>query len=183
MNDTELLSQAEHISDIVTKIMLRTMAGDITGGASDEITMAQFQALRHISQHGPCTIGSLSDGLSVSQPAATMLVDRMVKRGLVERQPRQDDRRQAEVSLTPHAEDLLGQIETGRAERLGRILAVMEPRERERFVESLECFVSAVLKLEHSPDEICLRCGTEHQDDCIVNKTHLELAGRDVERT
>lgn len=179
MNDTELLTQTEHISDIFTRIMLKIMTEDLAG---DEITPAQFQSLRHIAQHGHCTIGSIAEGLSVSQPAATMLVDRLAKRELVDRQTGRYDRRQAEVSLTPHAVELIAQLEADRTERLGRILELMTSQERGRFVESLERFVAAALKLE-TVDEACLKCGVEHREGCIVNKTHLELAGRQIEKT
>ena len=182
LNDTELLTQIEHVSDVFTRVMLKTIAADLSDSV-EEISMAQFHALRHVAQHGACTIGSLAEGLCVSQPAATMLVDRMTRRGLVERRSSSTDRRQAEVSLTERAKDLLAQIESERSERLGKILGLMGGSEREQFVESLERFISAALKLENAVDEACLRCGIEHYTDCIVNQTHLELAGRGVERT
>ena len=179
MDDAELLSQTEHVSEIFTRIMLKTMSA----GPAEEITLAQFHALKHVALHGSCTIGSIAEGLSISQPAATMLVDRIAKRGLVERRTGRNDRRQAEILLTRHAQDLLQEIESERANRLRRILELMAPRKRRRFVESLESFVAAALKLEESVDEACLHCGIEHQPDCIVNQTKLALAGRDIERT
>jgi len=183
MNDTEFLNQTEHVSDIFTRIMLKVAAADLGEGSSDEITPAQFEALKRIAGHGACSIGALADALSVSQPAATMLVDRMARRGLVQRRTGRSDRRQAEVSLTPHAKDLIEKLDSGRAKRLRRIIGLMKPHEAEQFVESIECFVAAALKLECSPDEACLRCGTEHQDDCIVNQTNLEVAGEQIART
>ena len=150
MSDTELLSQTERISDIFTKIILKTMVADPSVSVSGEITAAQLHALRHIAQHGPCTIGALAEGLCVSQPAATMLVHRMTKRGLVERRPGRRDRRQAEISLTRSALDALTRMESERAVRLGRILELLEPHERKQFVESLERFIAAALKLESS---------------------------------
>ncbi|HUV05260.1 MAG TPA: MarR family transcriptional regulator [Armatimonadota bacterium] len=183
MNQTETISQTERVSDIFARIMAKLLTAGFPVGPADEITVAQFQALRHIAQHGTCSIGSLAKGLSVSQPAATMLVSRMARRGLAERRPGQRDRRQAEVSLTRCAEDLLGRIETERTQRLAGILSQMPPEERTRLVESLERFIEAALKLDGEVDEICLRCGSEHQPDCIVNQAHLELVGTDIERT
>lgn len=180
MSDSKLLGEVEHISDIFTRILLKTMTIDLS---SEEITEAQFQALRHISSHGPSTIGSLAEGLSTSQPAATMLVDRMSKRGLVERQPGRNDRRQAEISLTRRAEGLLEEIERERAERLGRILESMDSSERRQLVGSLEKFVAAALRLETPIEEACLRCGSEHHSECIINRTHLQRAGKEVEKT
>lgn len=181
MNDAELLIETEHISDIFTKIMLDLMTPALA--SSEEITMPQFQALKHISLHGSCSIGSLAQGLSVSQPAATMLVDRMLRKGLVVREPGKSDRRQAEVSLTEHGESLLAQIESERTDRLAKILSLMEQTDRRQFVRSLERFIEAALKLERTPNEACLRCGIEHHKDCIVNQLQLALAGEDIERT
>lgn len=171
MNDTEFLNQTEHISDIFTKVMLKIMTPNLADGASDEITMSQFQALKHIAHNGPCTIGTIAEGLSVSQPAATMLIDRMVRKGLVERHPGRIDRRQSEVVLAAHGEEVLGRIEAERADRLAQIVKLMERSEREQFIESLERFVEAALETERSPGEACLRCGTDHHNDCIVSKS------------
>lgn len=183
MTDTELLNQTEHIADIFTRIMHKIMLDDLHGDDSEEITPVQFQALKHIAQHGPCTIGNIAEGLLISQPAATMLVDRMVKRDLVDRRIGKNDRRQAEIALTDRSRELLACIEAERIRRLRRILLMMAPDERLQFMESLEKFVSASLKLEKTVDNACLRCGVEHHPDCIVNQTHLEMAGKDIERT
>lgn len=171
MNDREFLSQTEHISDIFTKIMVKIMTPNLADGVPDEITMSQFQALKHIANNGPCTIGSIAEGLSISQPAATMLVDRMVRKGYVERRPGRNDRRQSEVVLAAHGQETLDRIEAERADRLAQVVKLMEHSEREQFVESLERFVEAALEVEKMPNQACLRCGIEHQEDCIVNKS------------
>jgi DNA-binding MarR family transcriptional regulator len=178
MNDSKLLIQIEHISDVFTRMVLKTIAAGLSGEA-EEITASQFQALKHIAQHGPCTVGALAGGLDTSQPAATMLVARMLKRGLVGRQPGRSDRRQAEISLTRHAAELLSRIEAERASRLARTLAEMSEQERRQLVESMERFVSAALNQEDSVDEACLNCGSEHQPDCIVNQTRERIARRE----
>lgn len=170
MSNTDFLNQTEHISDIFTRIMARIMTPNLADGESDEITASQFQALKHIAHNGPCTIGSIAGGLGISQPAATMLVDRMVRKGLLERHAGRSDRRQTDVSLASHGAELLDRIEAERAAKLAQIVRLMDPPERERFVESLERFVEAALEVEKSPSQACLRCGTEHHEDCIVNK-------------
>lgn len=173
MKDAEFLSQTEHISDIFTRIMLKIMTPN-PSSASDEVSISQFQALRHIAQHGASTIGSIAEGLSISQPGATMLVDRMVRRGLVKRQPGRNDRRQSKVSLAPQGKRLLDRVESERMERLAGVVALMEHSEREQFVESLERFIAAALEIGRSPDEACLRCGKQHQDECIVSKSRRD---------
>lgn len=182
MNDNQLLNQTERVSDIFTRIVLKIMSSDVPGGVSDDITTAHIQAMRHIAQHGTCTIGGLAEGLSVTQPAATMLVDRMVKRGLVSRQPGRSDRRQSELSLTDHGRKVLQQVEAERNERLSGILALMSAQERSAFLHSLESFITAALNFEQGTGEACLRCGSEHNPECIVNQMNLALSGKNVEK-
>ncbi len=182
MNEQDLLAQTQHVSDIFARVLLRTMA---VGSQSDdcEITMAQYQAMKHIERHGACTVGSLAEGLGVTQPAATMLVDRMVKRGLVDRGPGRTDRRQAAVSLTDRARALLHRIEIERAERLSGVLDRMERAEREQLLASLERFVSAAVEADSTLEDACLRCGAGHDDGCVLNKVHMRLRGTEVTRT
>lgn len=182
MNEHDLLTQTQHVSDIFTRVVLRTLT---VGSISDdgEITMAQYQAMKHIEHHGPCTIGSLAEGLGVTQPAATMLVDRMVKRELVAREPGRTDRRQMEVSLTDRARDLLLRAEEERADRLGAVLGRMSRSEREQLLQSLERFVSAAAEAESDVEDACLRCGATHDDSCILNKVHIRLKGTEVTKT
>ncbi|MHB1459106.1 MAG: MarR family winged helix-turn-helix transcriptional regulator [Armatimonadota bacterium] len=181
MTESELLNQTEHIADVFMRIMQKTIVDDIHSGDGCGLTPVQLQALRHIVRHGASTVGSISEGLMISQPAATMLVDRMVKRGLVERKSSAGDRRQSLVVPTSDADAIIRRVEEHRVGRLGAILKVMNPDDRTLLVESLERFVTASLQAESDTSSACLRCGTDHKSDCIINKANLQMAGKDIE--
>ena len=51
-----------------------------------ELTMQQAKTGAFLFHHGPATIGRLADTFHIGQPAASVLVDRLVGQGLVERQ-------------------------------------------------------------------------------------------------
>jgi DNA-binding MarR family transcriptional regulator len=53
---------------------------------------------------GPKTAGQLSEGTGLRPAATTALVDRLAKRGLVERLPSEDDRRRVLVRMTAEGE-------------------------------------------------------------------------------
>lgn len=181
MSESELLSQTEHIADVFMRIMQKTIIDDIHSGDKSGLTPVQLQALKHIVRHGASTVGSISEGLMISQPAATMLVDRMVKRGLVERKSSAGDRRQSLIVPTKSADAIIRRVEENRVERLSEILKVMNQDDRERLVESLEKFVTASLQAESDTSSACLRCGMNHKSDCIINKANLQMAGKDIE--
>src|SRR5258708_12872509 len=64
------------------------------------MSLAQGQIRTPLSGQGPMTVGALAEELAISAPSATGLVDRLVDRGLVERERASDDRRTVRVSLT-----------------------------------------------------------------------------------
>lgn len=66
-------------------------------------------------------IGELADSLQVRHHSASLLVDRCVKRGLVERREDPDDRRRALVSLTPVGQDLLDKVMTANRQEMGKL--------------------------------------------------------------
>lgn len=177
MKRTESLDQTEHISDIFTRIMLKLMAPNLSDGEQQGISLSQFNALRHIASHSPCTIGGIAEALSVSQPAATMLVERMVRKGLVERRSGSTDRRQADVVIAESGRTILQGIEAERTKRLAGIVNQMAPADRANLVESLGRFVEAALDTRELSGEACLHCGVEHNDECIVNKSRGMVNG------
>lgn len=64
------------------------------------IGASELAALEHLQAAGPMTPGRLGERLSMSPGAVTALVDRLEKRGHVERLPNPDDRRSALVRGT-----------------------------------------------------------------------------------
>jgi DNA-binding MarR family transcriptional regulator len=68
-----------------------------------DLTLAQLRALVTLHVHGSQTIGGLGRALGVSEPTASLLVERLVRRGLVRRGEDAADRRRVLVSLTESA--------------------------------------------------------------------------------
>ncbi len=70
-----------------------------------DLTMTQIRALLTLRVAGSQTVGGLADALSVSEPTASQLVERLVQRGMAERHEDAADRRRVLVSLTPAADE------------------------------------------------------------------------------
>ena len=65
-------------------------------------TLAQFRMLHKVKK-GVCHVGKLAEAFGISQPATSIMVNTMVKEGLLKRGPRSKDRRQIELRLTAKA--------------------------------------------------------------------------------
>ncbi len=64
------------------------------------IETSELAALSHLQEAGPMSLGRLGERLSMSPGAVTALVDRLERRGHVERFPNPKDRRSALVHST-----------------------------------------------------------------------------------
>jgi DNA-binding MarR family transcriptional regulator len=65
-----------------------------------ELSLAQFQVLEPLLD-GACHSGALAEQGGVTAPTATRMIDGLVTRGIVVREPDPTDRRAVLVSLTP----------------------------------------------------------------------------------
>lgn len=71
---------------------------------------AQAQALLFLHQLGSCKISELASHLDLGRPAATTLVARMEKAGLLRRQPDPQDARASLVELTGNGRDTVANV-------------------------------------------------------------------------
>jgi DNA-binding MarR family transcriptional regulator len=107
-----------------------------------DLTQAQFHALRYICEHRRLTAQDLATGLSVPEPTAARLVDRLLRAGLVDRRLDPSERRTVWLESTNHGRRLLS---TARGHRYQEVRALMErldPEERELFVALFEKLTS-----------------------------------------
>ena len=65
-----------------------------------ELSVPQFRTLVFLSHHPEISLSALAEHLGLSRPAASRMVDLLVKRGLTNRRIPPADRRQVALSLT-----------------------------------------------------------------------------------
>jgi MarR family 2-MHQ and catechol resistance regulon transcriptional repressor len=75
-----------------------------------DLTISQFGTLEALYHLGPLPSGELGDKILKSSGNMTFVIDNLVKRGLVYRQRREDDRRCVEIYLTEDGRSLIHQI-------------------------------------------------------------------------
>ena len=75
-----------------------------------DLTVSQFGALEALYHLGPMPVGQLAGKILRSSANLTLVIDNLVKRGLVTRQRRTDDRRAIDIHLTDDGRDLIARI-------------------------------------------------------------------------
>lgn len=77
---------------------------------SIDLSRTEAGVLSTISS-GPRRVTDLACAIGVTQPAITLLVNRLQERGLVTREPDPDDRRVVRVALTPAGADTFARLQ------------------------------------------------------------------------
>jgi len=163
----ECTSFAEKLTSLFSDIIFKTMTVQLLRELDDlDISLPQLQALSFVAEHRNCSVGALAEGLGVTHPAAVKSVDRLLKKGLVDRTVAAADHRQAQLSATLQGRKLINEIRRQRTERLTRVLDKMTPDERLSLIRGLEKFVTTALMDEGALHGLCLSCQTLMPTDC-----------------
>jgi DNA-binding MarR family transcriptional regulator len=100
-------------------------------------TVSQLRAVAWLAERDAASMRELAAAMQLSPPATSELVDRLVERGSVTREPHRHDRRQVLVTLTPAARTAWREVRDERLRRLTGVIARLEPGERQGFVRGV----------------------------------------------
>ena len=116
-----------------------------------DLTLPQAQVLRVLRRSGSVPTGRLAAELRTSAPAVTQLTDRLIRKGLIERQTAVGDRRTVLVSLSGKGKRLVDQFRKRRREIFSQALSQMETAERAEVIASLEKVITALEQQQAQP--------------------------------
>jgi MarR family 2-MHQ and catechol resistance regulon transcriptional repressor len=93
------------------------------------ISLVHLNVLTSLEAEGPLSMKRLADSMDISDASATGIVDRMEKRGLVERRHDASDRRVVMVYPTDTGSQLFREMDTHRHDFLVRVFAELTDEE------------------------------------------------------
>ena len=137
--------------DIVRAIIALSWAHDAVARqmngflARYELSTATLNVLIILSERDRLPLSELSQLLVKTAANVTGLIDGLVKRGLVERQPHSQDRRVKLVSLTPTGRELLESLFPSYHARVCQVFGTLTPLQ-------LETITSLVLRLAENAE-------------------------------
>lgn len=99
--------------------------------ARHDLTLTEFGILEVLYHKGPLLLGEVQRRILVSSGGITYLIDRLERKGLVERRDCPEDRRARYAALTAKAEGLFGDIFAEHAARIQELLGELTPGEQE----------------------------------------------------
>jgi long-chain acyl-CoA synthetase len=106
------------------------LARQVEVGLADvDLSVPQYRVLGVLAQ-GSAVSSVLAERLAVRPPSVTSVVDGLVSRGLVRRQPREDDRRCVALALTGEGEATLDAADRAVGSRFDLLLEALADRGR-----------------------------------------------------
>jgi len=109
-----------------------------------DLTMGQLKGLFTLAD-SPMTIGQLAEALGSGKPAASILVERLVQLGLVERAEDPIDRRRTIARVTARGEELAARLRQGGRDRLHSWLSRLGDADLAALVQGLRALAAAAL--------------------------------------
>jgi DNA-binding MarR family transcriptional regulator len=136
-------SRLEQAAELLQEVLRAHHPLDDPAWDEIDLTLAQLKGLRVLS-HGPTTIGGFASQLGISQPTASLLVERLVRPGLVERSTDPTDRRRALVRLAPLGERIVARLRGNFHDRLLSELARLSDPELDALVRGLQALTTTM---------------------------------------
>ena len=109
----------------------------------ETVTLPQFRTLVALAARGPQNVGLLAAELGVHSSTMTRMCDRLARRGLIERLPSTESRREVVVSLSGAGVRLMHAVTAARRRSIAQIVANISPDSRRAMVDALQAFSDA----------------------------------------
>ena len=117
-----------------------------------ELTIGQLKVLMMLTGHPGMTISQIAESLSIGKPSTSILVDRLVQLGLVQRTEDESDRRRTLVTLTANGNDLTTRLHQGNIERLVQWYSALAPEDLAALRRGLEALAKVASPVDASVD-------------------------------
>jgi DNA-binding MarR family transcriptional regulator len=138
----ELLTEpsVQEVAALLARAFHRTRV-ELPRGAHD-LTLGQLRLFYLIRRRGPLQMGQISDLFGIGQAATSGFVERIERRGFIERRHRAGDRRIVECGLTRTGEVLLDELSGMQMHSVETTLAALTGAELSTLKDLLERMAS-----------------------------------------
>ena len=127
---------ARDLMETVPAVM-RFIRAEMRRHRGARMSVPQFRTLALLGRMPGSSLSDVAEHLGVSRPTASVLVDRLVRQGLVDRTQHPHERRRVALSLTREGEALLERARAHTRARIAGTLAALSPAQLACLAEGL----------------------------------------------
>jgi DNA-binding MarR family transcriptional regulator len=137
------LESQQRVEAALFRLLKGLVFRDDPGAEFGDLPLSQLRCLYIIAEHEGQKMNELSHRMEVKLPAASQIVGRLAKRGLVERIADADDRRVVRLALTPESRAKMQRLKRRRDARLAATLVRLVHEEIEQVTHALNLLAEA----------------------------------------
>jgi DNA-binding MarR family transcriptional regulator len=116
---------------------MRAIREQMRSGRAASLSVAQFRLLLFVRRHPGTSLSPLAEHLGTTLPAASQLVERLMRAGLVTREQHSEERRRVELRLTEAGDATLEECDARTRAWLCERLAGLDEAELDRLASAL----------------------------------------------
>lgn len=142
------------LADVLSEmnmISLKDFQGALRRWHEGTLSLVHLNVLMILRSRGPLTMTHLAELLDVSVASATGIIDRMEKKGVIERRRSDQDRRVVEVYVTDGGQQVFSAMEAERRLRLTQLLGSIGDADLAALLTGLRAFREARERLLNLP--------------------------------
>lgn len=147
-------SISDDLLDELTAWPPRDRAGTFRRWHQGALSLIQLNVVSVLEAEGPLPMSRLADELDVSVASATGIIDRMERRGLIERRHDADDRRVVVVHLTDQSREIFRDIAARRRAHLATMLGELNEEELAGLLRGVRAIKAARQRLHDSAQPV-----------------------------
>jgi DNA-binding MarR family transcriptional regulator len=160
----ELLGSAQVFSAAVNGLL----EAQITEAGLD-LALSQIRMLALIERLPTCGIADLADYMGVSNAAVSRSVDRLVRRGLVDRATA-EDRRAVDLRVTTSGRAVVRRYRAAVRTALDQLMESLEADRVREAIALLDRLSLVMVQRYADVDEACFRCGMHFREKCVLRR-------------
>lgn len=150
----------------------RLLEGGVSAGR-DEASFTQVAILKWLDSSEPRRAQDVARFLSASPPAATQILARLKRKGLLRSRPNREDRRSGDLLVTERGKALIRRHETLQAERFEQLLTGLPEAKTAAVIAGLEVAIQLLMRADPSLLDLCLHCSTLASPSCVMRRYGL----------
>jgi DNA-binding MarR family transcriptional regulator len=139
-DEVSVMTSAKQVVESVPVIMRLIRTGVRRGGG---LSLPQLRVLGHVSRNPGTGVSDVATHLDVTNPTASVLVDRLVKKNLLDRKEDPSERRRTLLTLTESGTEVLEDARSKAQFMVAQVLKTQTPEQLSKINEGLALLAEA----------------------------------------
>lgn len=135
---TELAHECARQIFEVTPIVIQAVRFEMRSLKLTDLTVPQFRTLAYINNHPGASLSDAAEFIGLTLSSMSILVNGLVERELVQREPGILDRRRIHLSLTDAGQVMLRNVRTETQNRLAEMVGDLSDEQQRTIVAAME---------------------------------------------